>query len=76
MAQVDKANDALDKYLTLPCASEPKDIKAVSANLTAEMNNLRVAYQNLPSGQDNLVQARERRSCILALLNWLTSMCL
>lgn len=59
MIQVDKSNAALDKYLKLPCESDPKDIKAVSTELSTQMGNLETAYQNLPSNQDILVQSRE-----------------
>lgn len=59
IAQIDKANVALNAYLQLPCDSKPEDIKAVIAELTAQVTGLKDAYNGLPKGQDFAVQTRE-----------------
>lgn len=58
LAQVDKSNAALDKFLKLPC--DDKGIPDAAQDLMTQMVNLKDAYAGLPdTGQDVLVQDRE-----------------
>lgn len=58
IAQIDKSNVAMDKFLRLPC--DDKGIPDAAQDLLTQINNLKEAYKNISNtGQDTLVQTRE-----------------